>query len=63
MGAAEIFAFIGLVLKLALIIFEKVQKTPIEQRQKEMADFDAALEKAKTTKDLGDLSDWLGKHT
>jgi hypothetical protein len=63
MGAAEIFSFIGLVLKLALIVFEKIQKTPAEKRAKELADFDAALSTAKEKKDLRGISEWLGRNT
>jgi hypothetical protein len=60
MGVAEIFTFIGLVIKMALFIFEKIQKTPNEQRRQALAEFDAALDKAKKEKDLGDLSKWIG---
>jgi uncharacterized membrane protein (DUF106 family) len=61
MAVADIFAFIGLVLKLALIVYENVKQTPVEKRREAMAEFDEALNKAREKKDLGDLSKWFGK--
>jgi hypothetical protein len=48
-------------LKLFLIMYEKLQKTPPEERRKTLAEFDASVEKAKQTKDLRDLSKWFGR--
>lgn len=48
-------------LKLFLIMYEKLQKTPPEERRKSLADFDASIETSKKAKDLRDLSKWFGR--
>lgn len=62
MEIGVLIAFITLVLKTALIIWDKLQKTPNDARRAELAKLDAAMEKADQTKDLSDLSKFLGGH-
>ena len=58
---SEILTIIGLALKLAVIIFEKNKATPSEARRADLKRLDEAIEKAKTDKDLSDLSKYLGE--
>ena len=61
MGVSEWVAFLSALVRFGLILFEKMHKTPNEKRREALADFDKAIEKAETTKDLRDLSNFLGK--
>jgi hypothetical protein len=58
---AAILPILGLALKLIIMLYESYKATPAESRSKHLADVDAAITKAKDTKDLSDLSKLLGK--
>ncbi len=60
MGVSEWVALFVSVLKVALILIEKMQKTPSEKRREALADFDKAIELAKKSKDLRDISKHIG---
>lgn len=57
----SILELLPLILKLVLVIIEKTKTQSIEERKKFLADFDDALNKAKTG-DPKELSKWLGRH-
>lgn len=60
MGAIEWLALLSTVLKFAMLVAEKMSKTPSEKRRASLEAFDRAIQKAKDKKDLRELSEWLG---
>jgi len=58
---SELFTIIGLAIKLAVLIIEKTSKTDAEKRRESLAQLDDAITKAKESKDLTELSKWMGK--
>jgi hypothetical protein len=61
MPGADWLALIVTVLKFTLTLMDKLKATPAEKRRASLGDLDRALDKAKDTKDLRDLSMWLGR--
>lgn len=60
MGVVEWLALISTVLKFAMILVEKMTKTPSEKRRASLDNLDRAITKARERRDLSDLSEWLG---
>lgn len=57
----EILSLITLVLKFAVMVFEKYKKTEPEKRSSELAKVDEALTKGRATRDLSELSERMGR--
>lgn len=62
MSAGDWVSFVGAAIKLVAFLLEKYRKTPLEKRRESLAEFDKAIDKARSKNDLGDLSKWLGKN-
>lgn len=56
-----ILGAIPTLLKIIMMVIEAMKKSPKEKRRQVLAELDSAFKKAKETKDVRDLSKWLGK--
>jgi hypothetical protein len=61
MDIASWLGIIASVLKFFMLIYQKTQKTKAEERRAALQELDVALEKAKASGDLRELSKWIGK--
>lgn len=57
----EWVALIVVVLKVFLLLVNKMKETPAEKRREALVDLDRAMALADSKKDLRELSKWLGE--